>query len=191
MRIVLASSSPYRRELLGRLGLEFTVHSPGIDETPRERELSEDLVVRLSEAKARVAATHYPDALIIGSDQAAVVGSTILTKPGSTSAAIAQLESLCGRTVTFYTGVCVFNAQTANARLGVDTTRVTYRNLSEAAIARYVARDEPYDCVGALKSEGYGISVCSAITTNDPTTLIGLPLIRLIAMLSAEGIDVP
>jgi MAF protein len=191
MRIVLASSSLYRQELLGRLGLEFVSHSPDIDETPHAGEAPESVVARLSEAKARAAATRFPDALIIGSDQTAVVGSAILTKPGSAAAAIAQLESLRGRTVTFYTGLCVFNARAARVQLGVETARVTYRNLSIAAIARYVAHDEPYDCVGAFKSEGAGVAVCSAITSDDPTALIGLPLIRLIAMLGAEGVEVP
>jgi MAF protein len=191
MRIVLASSSPYRQELLARLGLKSISHSPDIDETPRAHESADELVARLSEAKARVVAARYADTLVIGSDQAAVVGSAILSKPGSASAAIAQLETLRGKTVTFYTGVCVLNARNGNLRSSVETARVTYRNLSSPAIARYVARDEPYDCVGALKSEGYGISICSAITTDDPTTLIGLPLIRLIAMLNAEGIDIP
>jgi MAF protein len=191
MRIVLASSSPYRRELMGRLGLEFTAFAPGIDETPRAAESADALVARLSEAKAHVAAMHYPDALVIGSDQAAVVGSLILEKPGSAAAAQSQLQSLCGKSVTFYTGLCVFNARTASTRVAVETAHVTYRDLSAAAIARYIARDQPYDCVGAFKSEGYGVVVCSAMSSDDPTALVGLPLIRLVAMLGAEGIDIP
>jgi septum formation protein len=191
MHIVLASSSPYRRQLLGRLGLDFAVHSPDVDETPRVREAPDALVARLSEAKARAAATRHRHSLIIGSDQAAIAESTILAKPGSASAAIAQLESLRGRTVTFYTGLCLLNAANANVHVAVETVRVTYRNLGTAALARYVARDEPHDCVGAFKSEGYGIALCSAITCDDPTALVGLPLIRLVAMLAKEGIEVP
>lgn len=191
MRIVLASSSPYRRELLGRLGLAFAVHSPDVDETPHPAEAVVALVARLSEAKARAVATFYPDALIIGSDQAAVADAAILTKPGSGPAAIAQLQRLRGKTATFHTGLCLFNAHTGNAQTQVQTVTVTYRNLSDAAISRYVAREKPYDCVGAFKSEGYGISVCSAMSGDDPTALVGLPLIRLIAMLAAEGIEVP
>lgn len=191
MQIVLASASPYRHELLRRLGIEFAVHRPDIDESRAPAEPATALVTRLSRSKARAVAAHYPDALIIGSDQVAVVDTTILTKPGNATAAIAQLLSLRGRTAEFYTGLCVINTATGNVRESTQTCAVTFRDLSPDAIARYVARDQPYDCAGAFKSEALGIALTSRISSDDPTALVGLPLIALVAMLAAEGVDVP
>jgi septum formation protein len=190
MRIVLASSSPYRRELLTRLGLEFVVDRPDVDESPRVGELPDALVERLARAKARATASRHHDALVIGSDQVALHAGTILDKPGSAERAVTQLMSMRGQTVVFYTGLCLLNTRTGGEQSAVERFVVTFRELGEAAITRYVMRDQPYDCVGGFKSEGLGIALFSRMTGDDPTTLVGLPLIRLVTLLNVEGIDV-
>jgi septum formation protein len=190
LQLVLASSSPYRRALLERLGRAFAVDVPDIDEAPLPGEPADELVARLSLAKTRAVASRHPDALIIGSDQVALSGSAILTKPGSPERAIEQLTSMRGATAHFLTGICVFNSRTGRHRAGIERYAVTFRSLSDAAIARYVERDRPFDCAGGFRAEGLGIALFERMEGNDPTSLVGLPLIRLVTMLAAEGLDV-
>ena len=190
MLVVLASTSPYRRQLLQRICSEFVIDAPEIDETPHEAESAHALVARLAEAKARAVATRYPAALIIGSDQVALTATGILNKPGSKSNAIRQLQAIRGTTATFFTGVCVLNSKSGRCQIAVETTAATFRDLSDAAIRSYVARERPYDCAGAFKAEGLGIALVRQLTADDPTNLIGLPLIRLVTMLTAEEFDV-
>lgn len=190
LHVVLASTSPYRRQLLQRICPEFVIDAPEIDETPRAAESAHALVARLAEAKARAVAARHSSALIIGSDQVALTATGILNKPGSESNAIRQLQAIRDTTVTFLTGICVLNTKSGGCQISVETTAVTFRDLSDAAIKRYVARDRPYDCAGAFKAEELGIALVKRMTADDPTNLIGLPLIRLVTMLTAEGFDV-
>jgi septum formation protein len=190
MRLVLASGSPYRRELLQRLRLPFDVDAPQIDETPRENETAMALVARLAEAKARVVAGRHPQTLVIGSDQVALLGAVVLTKPATTRAAIAQLQALRGNSARFLTGLCLFNSASGRAQVAVEQCLVTFRLVSDRAITNYVERERPLDCAGAFKAEGLGIALLESIQGNDETTLIGLPLIRLVTMLADEGVDV-
>lgn len=188
-RILLASSSPYRRQLLSRLGLEFEWQSPAIDETPLANESAEPLVLRLAEAKARALQRANPEGLIIGSDQAAVCGGKLVGKPGSFVAARAQLKAASGRSVDFYTGLCLHNSQTGQSRLHCELFRVHFRALSEAQISRYLHKEQPYDCAGSFKVEGLGISLFKRLEGDDPNSLVGLPLIALVDLLLAEGVD--
>ncbi len=190
MRLVLASGSPYRRELLERLGLPFDVDPSHVDETAREDETATALVARLAEAKARVVGGRHPAALVIGSDQVALLGTEVLNKPGTVPAAIAQLQALRGNSARFLTGLCLFNSATGRVHIAVEECNVTFRRLGDAAIASYVERERPLDCAGAFKAEGLGIALLESVESNDATTLIGLPLIRLVTMLADEGIDV-
>lgn len=187
--IILASTSPYRRALLERLGLAFRAVAPGIDETPSHGELPQALVMRLAEAKARALVRDYPRALIIGSDQVACIDGQILGKPGDRANAIAQLERLSGREVIFHTGLCLLDTQHNRAETLVEPFRVFFRPLTSAQIAGYVDREQPFDCAGSFKSEGLGIALFERLEGEDPNTLIGLPLIRLIRLLEAKGID--
>jgi len=188
--LVLASTSPYRRALLGRLGLTFTTASPEVDETRIADEPAQALVTRLAEAKARAVAPAQPEALIIGSDQVAVIDGRVLGKPGNRETAIAQLERASGKTATFHTGLCLLNAATGRARTVNEPFRVHFRNLTPDQIAGYVDREKPYDCAGSFKSEGLGIALFARLDGDDPNALIGLPLIRLVELLQAEGLDV-
>ncbi len=190
MHLVLASGSPYRRELLQRLGLPFSVDAPVIDEAARAGERASELVVRLAETKARAVGARHARSLVIGSDQVALVGDTVLNKPGTTSTAVAQLQALRGNRARFLTGLCLLNVATGRAHIALEECSVAFRRVSDAAITRYVERERPIDCAGAFKAEGLGIALFESIHTNDPTTLIGLPLIRLVTMLAAEGVDV-
>lgn len=187
--LVLASSSPYRSALLNRLGLPFITAAPQIDESPRPGEAPQALVLRLAEAKARAVARLYPDSLIIGSDQVACIGDQILGKPGNRTRAIAQLEQASGRCVVFQTGLCLFNALSGRAQCLVEPFRVHFRPLSRASIEGYLDREAPYNCAGSFKSEGLGIALFERLEGDDPSALIGLPLIRLVTLLEAEGID--
>ena len=189
MQLLLASSSPYRRALLARLGVEFGHCAPAIDESPQPEETAQALVRRLAEAKARTAATRHPKHLILGSDQAAADGLEIINKPGSPSQAHEQLARLSGRRVTFFTGLCVFDPATDTAATDVVATEVVYRQLSEVDIARYLAREPAHDCAGSVKVEGLGILLFDAINSSDPTALIGLPIIRLRQLLAGFGYD--
>lgn len=188
--LVLASTSPYRRELLNRLGLAFETVAPEVDESSRADEAPEALVRRLAEAKARAVAGRYPDALIIGSDQVAVIDGEILGKPGAHDAAVAQLQRLSGHKVTFLTGLCLLNSTTNRAQLDMIPFHVVFRTLNDRMIERYLAREQPYNCAGSFKSEGLGIVLFERLEGDDPTALIGLPLIRLSRMLEAEDLSV-
>lgn len=187
--ILLASSSPYRRQLFSRLGLEFDWRSPDIDETPLIDESAEALVLRLAEAKACALKQYSPYGLIIGSDQAAVCDGRIVGKPGNFESALAQLKAASGRHVDFFTGLCLYNSQTGQSRLHCEVFRVHFRSLSEAQIRSYLQKEQPYDCAGSFKVEGLGISLFKRLEGDDPNSLVGLPLIALVDLLLAEGLD--
>jgi septum formation protein len=182
-RIVLASTSPFRRDLLARLGFPFDAAPPRIDESPLPDEAPENTALRLSEAKARAAAPLFPDALIIGSDQVAVLDGKAYGKPGTHDNAVGQLRAMRGRTVNFFTGLCLLDARDGRARVRGVPTRVTFRELSDAEIEHYLVRERPYDCAGAAKSEGLGIALIARMEGDDPNALIGLPLIALCDLL--------
>jgi len=190
MQLVLASTSPYRRALLERLELAFETAAPDIDETPLEHETPTALVARLSETKARAMAAQFSDALIIGSDQVAVLGDQILGKPGNHEKAIQQLRAASSRRVNLLTGLCLLNSKTGNYHVTVVPFSVVFRSLSDTQIEQYLLRDKPYQCAGSFKSEGLGISLFEKMEGNDPSALIGLPLIELTTLLSKEGMNV-
>ena len=190
-RIVLASTSPYRRELLERLGIAFEVARPEVDEAALAGENSDALAIRLAEAKGRAVAGHYPDALIIGSDQVADLDGRQLHKPGNRDNAIDQLVAASGRRVRFITAVCVVDAATGAADTRSVETLVTFRLLDRALIERYVDREQPFDCAGSAKAEGLGIALIERIASTDPTALIGLPLIAVTDLLAACGVRIP
>ncbi|BCO30722.1 Maf-like protein [Thiohalobacter sp. COW1] len=189
--LVLGSSSPFRRELLARLGLPFECHSPDIDESARPGESPRDLVARLSEAKARAVAAVWPQALIIGSDQVAVVDEEILGKPGSHERAREQLSRLSGREVTFLTGLCLYNSESDRVQLDVVPYSVEFRDLSAEQIERYLEQEQPYNCAGSFRSEALGVTLFRRMQGDDPNALVGLPLIRLVDMLAEEGVGLP
>jgi septum formation protein len=190
MKLVLASTSIYRKELLNHLGLPFVTAAPEIDESIRPEETPQQLVRRLAEAKARAVAAQYPDALIIGSDQVATVAGRILGKPGGHQQALAQLRLTSGKRLQFLTGLCLFNAHTGVAQVEVVPFTAVFRVLDERQIENYLRREQPYHCAGSFKSEALGIALCERLEGEDPNALIGLPLIRLIHMLEKEGINV-
>jgi len=189
--LLLASSSPYRRELLQRLRLPFECASPDIDESPRPGESAEQLVRRLAEHKARALAERFPNHLIIGSDQAAVQGQAILGKPHTLERAHEQLKASSGGTVSFLTGLAVLDAASGRCQVDCVPFRVHFRELEDATILRYLQAEQPFDCAGSFKAEGLGVSLFRATEGEDATSLVGLPLIRLVDMLLAEGIQVP
>jgi MAF protein len=188
--LVLASTSPFRRELLARLGIPFRTASPAVDESRLPDEAPEALVMRLAEAKARAVAGEYPDTLIVGSDQVACIDGDVLGKPGSRERAIAQLVQASGRTLTFYTGLCLLDAESGRTQVLCEPFRVHFRALTRARIEGYVDRERPFNCAGSFKSEGLGIALFERLEGDDPSALVGLPLIRLVAMLEAEGVEV-
>ncbi len=190
-RLILASTSPFRRELLARLGLPFETRAPEIDESPLAGEAAAVLVARLAEAKARSIAVRDARILVIGSDQVAVLDGGILGKPGNHERALEQLLRASGKTVVFHTGLCVVDSDSGRAQVDVVPFRVVFRKLDLARIERYLRREQPYQCAGSFKSEGLGIALFERLEGDDPTSLIGLPLIRLTRMLEAEGIAVP
>jgi septum formation protein len=189
-RLVLASGSRYRRALLERLGLAFEVVVPDIDETALPGEAPADTAARLAEAKARSVARLLDDALVIGSDQVAELEGEAIGKPRDRTEAIAQLRRMRGRTVVFHTAVSLVDAATGVARSALVDVASTFRNLDDAALAAYVDRELPLDCAGSVKSEALGIALFTRIASDDPTALIGLPLIRLTDLLEAEGVRV-
>lgn len=189
MQLVLASSSRYRRALLEQLRLPFASASPDIDETPLAGEAVPALVTRLALAKARALASKFPDALIIGSDQACALDGRILGKPGNAENARTQLQACSGRRVTFHTGLVLYATQSGDWQHSVDTYTVQFRDLSAAEIARYVELEQPFDCAGSFKVEGLGITLFSALEGKDFNSLIGLPLLSLCAMLRAAGLN--
>ena len=189
--IVLASGSKYRKELLKRLGLPFKVWTPDVDEKPLPGELPRATAVRLARLKADAAGRKFSSAWIIGSDQVADLDGKPIGKPGSLDKARDQLRELSGHTVLFHTGLCVWNSRLERRHERLVTTDVAFRRLTEAEIDRYLAREEAIDVAGSAKSEGLGISLLSRLGGDDPTALVGLPLIALSAMLRAEGFDVP
>lgn len=194
--LILASTSPYRQALLERLGIRFVAQSPGIDESPLAGEEPAQLVARLAGAKAGTIASQHPEAWVIGSDQTAVLtdaagGVRMVGKPGSAPECIRQLQDASGRTLSFLTAVAVINEGTRGNHAFIDTTRVRFRTLDNATIERYVECESPLDCAGGFKSEGLGISLCERIESEDPSALVGLPLIRLAAILRQVGYEVP
>lgn len=190
-RLVLASTSVFRRELLARLQIPFEVASPETDEAGLPGESPAATAERLSFAKARAVADHFPDALIIGSDQVAYLDNRRFGKPLTHDRAVEQLRLMRGRTVIFHTGLCLYNSASGNSQLCGVPTEVTFRQLTDAEIERYLEKEQPYHCAGSAKSEGLGISLLSGMRGDDPNALIGLPLIALCGMLRAEGIQVP
>lgn len=189
--IVLASTSPYRRELLARLRVPFEVAAPRIDESAHADEAPESTAHRLALAKARAIAAGRTDAIVIGSDQVADVDGEPLSKPGSHAAALAQLERMQGRSIVFHTAVAVVHGAQSRAEVDSVPTTVTFRRLPRAALEAYLLAERPYDCAGAAKIEALGIALVESVRSDDPTALIGLPLIRLTSMLAACGIDLP
>ena len=189
--LVLGSTSRYRRELLERLGLPFTVAAPHTDETPQPGETPRALALRLALAKARAVAQQHPDAVVIGSDQVADLAGQPLGKPGEHARAVQQLRQMRGQTVVFQTAVAVVCAATGFEQVDLAPVEVKFRDLSDAEIERYLRAEQPYDCAGSAKSEGLGIALLDAIHSDDPTALIGLPLIRTCRMLRAAGLVLP
>ncbi len=188
--LVLGSTSRYRRELLARLQIPFQVAAPAVDESPRPGELPRDLACRLALAKARAVAREFPDAVVIGADQVADLDGEPLGKPGTHDRAVAQLRRMRGRTVVFQTAVAVVCAATGFVMETLAPVRVRFRDLSDAEIEAYLQAEQPYDCAGSAKSEGLGIALLAAIDSDDPTALVGLPLIRTCHMLRAAGVKV-
>ncbi len=187
--LILASTSRYRRELLQRLRLPFDVVSPGVDEAPQAGEAPPGLALRLALAKARAVAAVRPEAVVIGSDQVADLDGEPIGKPGTHERALAQLRAMSGREVVFQTAVAVVRAETGFAQGLLAPVRVRFRVLSDAEIERYLRLEEPYDCAGSAKSEALGIALLDSIESDDPTALVGLPLIRTCGLLRAAGLD--
>lgn len=190
-RLVLASTSIFRRDLLARLQIPFEVANPETDESALPGESPAATAERLSVAKAKAVASRFPDALIIGSDQVAFMDNQRFGKPLTRERAIEQLRSMRGHTVTFHTGLCLHNSATGRSQVYGAPTEVAFRKLSDAEIERYLDKEQPYHCAGSAKSEGLGIALLSSMRGDDPNALIGLPLIALCGMLRAEGMPVP
>jgi MAF protein len=188
--LILASTSPFRRTLLERLRLPFATAAPDVDESRLESESAPALVKRLAEAKARAVATNHRG-LIIGSDQVATAGDSILGKPGTHEKAAEQLRHLSGERVVFQTGLCLLNSETGHQQLDVIPFTVQFRRLDDLRIEHYLLQEKPYNCAGSFKSEGLGITLFEYMEGEDPTALVGLPLIRLTTMLAREGIILP
>ena len=189
-QIVLASTSKYRRELLARLGLPFEVASPHVDETALQNEAPQDTARRLAEAKARTVAARFPQAIVIGSDQVAVLEDMPLSKPGDYATALRQLKAMRGKEVVFHTALCLCNAASGQAQTRIVPFYVRFRDYSDAQIERYLQREQPYDCAGSARCEGLGIALIAEMRGDDPNALIGLPLIALTEMLAAQGVSV-
>jgi len=190
MKLVLASTSRYRRELLSRLRLPFEAAAPDVDETPLPGESPSQTALRLSVLKAQAVAAQFPDALIIGSDQVLMLDDEQLGKPGNYENAFAQLKKMSGKSMVFHTALTLLNSKTGRAQTRDVPTVVHIRKLSDAQIEAYLKKEEPYDCAGSAKSESLGIALMERMDSPDPTALIGLPLMALTEMLMNEGVDV-
>lgn len=189
-KIVLASSSPYRKELLNKLGIAFECDSPSIDETPKNDETPQEMVARLAEEKARAVARRHPQALIIASDQVATLNGKILGKPHTHENAVKQLTEASGHHVLFLTSLALYNSSSGVIQLEVVPFSVHFRKLESAEIENYLNKEQPYNCAGSFKSEGLGITLFKRLEGDDPNTLIGLPLIQLNNMLKKEGVAI-
>ncbi len=189
-KLILASSSPYRRELLTHLQIAFSCVSPEVDETPLPNELPQETALRLAQVKARKVGVTHTDALIIGCDQVATLDNQQLGKPLTHENATRQLRLMRGREVTFHSALCLYNATTQNMQAEVVPYIVKFRNLTDAQIESYLTKEQPYHCAGSAKSEGLGIAIIEKMTGDDPNALIGLPLIALVNMLHHEGVAV-
>lgn len=189
--LLLASSSRYRRELLAKLQLPFIWASPDIDEQPLPDESADALVRRLSEGKARALASAHPNHLIIGSDQVACLDDAILGKPSDFANAQRQLRAASGRILRFVTGLCLLNSRSGHCQTVIEPFEVRFRRLSDEQINRYLEHEQPFDCAGSFKSEGLGIALFEELRGRDPNALIGLPLIALVDLLRAEGVEIP
>lgn len=188
--LILASGSRWRQQLLMRLGLAFESYSPDIDETPLPGESVTAMVERLSCAKAQALCTHYPDALVIGSDQAACLDGKPIGKPGSHERAREQLHAQSGRCVAFHTGLCLLDSATGQSRYALETTHVHFRSLDAEEIEAYLRAEQPYDCAGSFRSEALGIALIRELESRDPTALVGLPLIALCELLAEADVNV-
>lgn len=188
--LILASTSRYRSELLARLRIPFQTAAPDLDETPLPNESAKQTSWRLSRAKAQAVAANCPDALVIGSDQVALLGDRQLGKPITHDNAVLQLRAMRGQTVIFYTALTLLNARTGNTQTEVAVNKVSYRELTDAQIENYLHTEQPYNCAGSAKSEGLGIALVSSMEGNDPNALVGLPLILLVNMLLREGVKI-
>jgi len=189
-KLILGSTSPYRRELLARLRIPFEVAAPDVDETAQASETPKQLACRLAMAKARAVATQFPACVVIGSDQVAELDGQALGKPGNHARATAQLQQMRGKTVIFQTAVAVVCLETGFAQMDLAQVKVKFRELSDAEIEAYLQAETPYDCAGSAKSEGLGIALLESIDNDDPTALVGLPLIRTCRMIQAAGVKV-
>jgi septum formation protein len=190
VELILASSSPFRRDLLARLDIPFICCSPDVDESPLPDEQPEQTALRLSQEKARKVAEQYPQALIIGCDQVATLDGLQIGKPGTHANAVVQLQRMRGREVTFHSALCLYNAASGAMQADVVPYVVEFRMLSDAQIENYLYKEQPYNCAGSAKSEGLGIALIARMEGTDPNALIGLPLIRLISMLQNEGLSI-
>ena len=188
--LVLASTSPYRRELLGRLQIPFQTAAPEVDETPLPGESAKQTSWRLSREKALAVAAQYPDALIIGSDQVALLGEQQMGKPLTHENAMRQLRTMRGKTVTFYTALTLLDARSGKMQTEVAENRVSFREFSDNEIESYLRKEQPYHCAGSAKSEGLGIALISGMEGADPNALVGLPLILLVSMLKKQGVPI-
>lgn len=190
MNIILGSTSPFRKALLERLSIDFDCDSAEIDETPLQNEAVEDMVVRLAVKKARAIADRHPDALIIGSDQSAVLNGRKLSKPGNFENAFKQLSDASGQKITFQTGLCLLNTKNGNIQSACVPYTVVFKELTASMIENYLHKEEPYNCAGSFKSEGLGIALFERFEGSDPNALIGLPLIQLVNFLEKEGFSI-
>lgn len=189
-KLILASTSASRKTLLERLQIPFTTVAPDIDETPLPHESPIQLVKRLAIGKAKVNAHHFPDALIIGCDQVALLGKQIVSKPETHAEAVRQLKKSSGKKIQFFNGICLLNTATGNLQIAVERFTVFYRKLNTAMIENYLQKEKSYHCAGSIRAEGLGIALLEQVAGKDFTTITGLPLIRLVKMLENEGLKV-
>ncbi len=188
--LVLGSTSPFRKNLLEKLNLPFTCAKPAIDETPFNNESPQALVQRLATEKAKAVAVNFPEALIIGSDQVAVCDREIIGKPHNFDNAVKQLQKFSNKRITFYTGLCVYNSKNNSSSVILEPFNVHFKPLTQTDIKNYLMAEQPYNCAGSFKSEGLGICLFKRLEGDDPNSLVGLPLIKLVALLKEQGLDV-